>query len=175
MEESIEQVVCKSLLDEVENKDEGEVRDAHGVFEQLDERKRTLVPDDEWKTQIEERKRKLIQNVNLIQLPDGLKPTEEHKLLIVCGRLEEANNKLKFLLDEADKETIKENIPEAARVKCLDAWSKANTICLRLKTLISQKKRTFCEVYHSAAKQSLTRTKAMVNLLEAIVDALRAA
>ena len=85
MEESIEQVVCKSLLDEVENKDEGEVRDAHGVFEQLDERKRTLVPDDEWKTQIEERKRKLIQNVNLIQLPDGLKPPEEHKLLIVCG------------------------------------------------------------------------------------------
>ena len=175
MEESIEQVVCKSVLDAVENKDEGEVRDAHGVFEQLDERKRTLVPDDEWKTQIEERKRKLIQNVNLIQLPDGLKPTEEHKLLIVCGRLEEANNKLKFLLDEADKETIKENIPEAARVKCLDAWSKANTICLRSKILISQKKRNHCEVYHSAAKKSLTRTKPMVKLLEAIVDALRAA
>ena len=160
------------MLDEVENKDEGEVRDAHGVFEELDERKRTLVPDDEWKTQIEERKRKLIQNANLIQLPDGLKPTEEHKLLIVCGRLEEANNKLKFLLDEADKETIKENIPEAARVKCLDAWSKANTVCLRLKTLISQKKRTLCEVYHSAAKKALPRTRATAQLLGSTLDAL---
>ena len=92
--EEIEQVVCKSVLGEVMDEDEvrdaheGEARDAHGVFEQLDERKKTLVPDDEGETQLEERKRKLIQNVNLIQLPDGLKPTEEHKLLIVCGRLE---------------------------------------------------------------------------------------
>ena len=117
-------------------------------------------------------KRKLIQNVNLIQLPDGLKPTEEHKLLIVCGRLEEANNKLKFLLDEADKETIKENIPEAARVKCLDAWSKANTICLRINQVISEHKWVNIAEHVSTARLSLTRTKAAGKLLAATVNSL---
>ena len=46
---------------------------------------------------------------------------QELKLDRVLGNLEKAKDKLKLLLVEADKETIRENIPEAAREKCMDA------------------------------------------------------
>ena len=97
------------------------------------------------------------------------------KLRSSLGKLEKAKDKLELLLVEADKETIKENIPEAPRAKCLEAWAKAGNICLRIKHAISQKTRQNFDVYHSAAKKSLTRTKAMVNLLDAILYSLTAA
>ena len=73
----------------------------------------------------------------------------------MSGRLEEAKDKLERLLVEADKDTMKENIPKTARAKCLDAWSTASSICLRILKNITQ--------------QSLTITKAMIKLLKAIM------
>ena len=72
----------------------------------------------------------------------------------------------------ADEETIKDHIPEAARKKCVDAWSMASEICLRIKETLLQKKRKNWKVHHSAAKKSLPRTRAMAQLLESILDAL---
>ena len=92
--------------------------------------------------------------------------------MIVCGRLEVANNELKLLLEEADKETIKENIPEAARAQCLKAWSTASNICLRSNQVISEKKMLNIEEYLSAGRTSLTRTKAAGKLLAAITGSL---
>ena len=74
MEENIEETVSKSLLDEeyegLEDQKEnrfanrktmkGEVRDAHGILQQREERKKKLIEND-WEYQREERKRKLIQ------------------------------------------------------------------------------------------------------------------
>ena len=95
------------------------------------------------------------------------------KLRSSLGKLEKAKDKLELLLVEADKETIKENIPEAPRAKCLEAWAKAGNICLRIKHAISQKKRENWKAYLSAAKKSLLRTRAMAQLLGAILDALK--
>ena len=100
---------------------------------------------------------------------------QELKLDRVLGNLEKAKDKLEPLLVEADKETIRENIPEAARVTCLDAWSKADTIRLRIKQAISQKTKQNFEVYYSEGKQSLRITRSKVKLVEANVDALRSA
>ena len=87
--------------------------------------------------------------------------------------MKKAKNKLELLLVEANKETIRENIPEAAREKCMDAWSMANNICLRIKQAISQKKRKNWKEYCSAAKKSLPRIKAMEELLASILNALK--
>ena len=56
----------------------------------------------------------------------NLKPAETTKLRQMVDGLETANDKLKLLLVEADNETIKENIPKAAREKCKDTCYKTN-------------------------------------------------
>ena len=83
------------------------------------------------------------------------------------------NDKLKLLLVEADEETIKDHIPEAARKKYVDGWSTASEICLRIKETISQKKWNNWNVHHSAAKKSLPRTRAMAQLLGSTLGALK--
>ena len=148
----------------------GEARDT------LEERKRQLIQNDEWKKEkLEERKRKLIQNAQLRRDKGTLRPQDANKLRNMLGKLEKTKNKLETLLGKADEETIREEIPEASRARCLDAWSKTNTICLRIKQAISQKTKQNSEEYYSAAKKSLRITRAKVKLLEAIVHALRAA
>ena len=97
---------------------------------------------------------------------------EENKLRIVYGKLEETKDKLELLLFEADKDTIKENIPEAARKKCLDTWSNARNICMKIKETLLQKTGEHFEEYFSAGEKLLTSTMAKVSMLEAIVDAL---
>ena len=129
------------------------------------------------KKHLEERKRKLIQaqNEQSKRCKKGvLKMPEENKLRIVYGKLEETKDKLELLLFEADKDTIKENIPEAARKKCLDTWSKARNICMKIKETLLQKTGEHFEEYFSAGEKLLTNTMAKVNMLETIVDALAA-
>ena len=147
MEQLIEKEVRKSLLEYERQEDEkenpfanrktmkGEVRDS------LEERKRKLIQNDEWETKLEERKRKLIHNEHSKDLFGYFKKKDEMKLRNSLGKLAKAKDKLELLLVEADKETIKENIPEAPRAKCLEAWAKAGKICLRIKHAISQKTR----------------------------------
>ena len=125
--------------------------------------------------QFDERKAKMIKNQQLRKLPGALKTEEENKLRSVSGKLEKAKDKLKLLLVKADGETIKDHIPEAAREKCVDALSKASNIVLEIKHAISLKHRKHFKTNYSAGKQSLTSTKEMVSLLQAIVDSLRAA
>ena len=50
----------------------GEVRDAHGLSHQLEERKRKHVDSVDWEKQLENRKRKLIQKEQLRKLPGSL-------------------------------------------------------------------------------------------------------
>ena len=191
MEKTIDKVVCKSVLEQVlvsggdteyGQKDQKEnplanrktmaKRYCNGLLQQLKKRKKKLIDNEEWEEQFEEQKRKLIQNEDLKKSPDGLKTAAERKLMIVSGRLEVANNNLKLLLDEADKDTIKANIPAAARVKCFDAWSKANTICLRINQIKSEHKGVNIIEYVSTARLSLTRTKAAGKLLAATINSL---
>ena len=187
IEESIEQVVCKSVLEEEyeglldeafahRNAMKGEVRDAHGILQQLEEREKKLIQNDEREKQIEERKRKLIQTAqSKKRYYGGLKQADANKLRILCCKLEEAKEKLELLVIEADKETIKENIPEVARANCLDALSTASNICLRIKHGISQKEGQNIIEDLSAGTRSLISTKVKIQLLEAIMDSLRSA
>ena len=170
VEESIETVVCQSVRDEFKKTMEGEVRDAHGILQQLEERERKLLQND-WEYQCEERKRKLIHAAQ----SKPLMQKDASKLRTVCGKLEKAQYKLKLLLVEADEETIKENIPEATRANCLDALSTGSNICLRIKKTIAENKRKNIEEYYSTGKKSITRITEMINLLASIVHALRAA
>ena len=156
MEESIEKAVLEEMIESGRDKE-------YDAQEQL------------VKKHLEERKRKLIQaqNEQSKRCKKGvLKMPEENKLRIVYGKLEEAKDKLELLLFEADKETIKENIPEAARVKCLDTWSKARDIRMKIKETLLQKTGEHFEEYFSAGEKLLTSTMAKVSMLEAIVDAL---
>ena len=184
MEERIEETVRNSVLDEeyegLEDQKEhpfanrktmkGEVRDAHGILQQLDERKRKLWQND-WEYQREERKRKLIHAAQ----SKPLMQKDASKLRTVCGKLEKAQYKLELLLVEADEDTIKEKIPDATRANCLDALSTGNIICLRIKKTIAEKERNNIEEYYSTGKKSITRITEMINLLASIVHALRAA
>ena len=90
-------------------------------------------------------------------------------------KLEKGQVTLKLLLVEADEETIKENIPEASRAKCLDAFSTASNICLRINQAISANEGQKVEEHFSAAKKSITRITKMINLLGSTVNALRTA
>ena len=148
-----------------------EVRDAHEILQQREERKRKLIEND-WEYQREERKRKLIQAA---PRRGGLKVHGQIKLRNVLRKLEKGQVTLKLLLVEADEETIKENIPEASRAKCLDAFSTASNICLRINQAISANEGQNVEEKFSAAKKSITRITKMINLLGSTVNALRTA
>ena len=156
MEESIEKAVLEEMIESGRDKE-------YDAQEQL------------VKKHLEERKRKLIQakNEQSKRCKKGvLKMPEENKLRIVYGKLEETKDKLELLLFEADKDTIKENIPEAARKKCLDTWSKARDLRMKIKETLLQKTGVHFEEYFSAGEKLLTSTMAKVSKLEAIVDAL---
>ena len=185
MEVHIEKVVYKSVLeaefecggdkeyerqeDQKENPFANRKTMKGDAKDTLGERK--LVQNDEWrKENLEERKMKLIQNAQLKKQPDRLKKSDEIKLRSACGKLEKDNGKLALLLVEADKE-----IPEAGRARLMEAWSNADTICLRIKQAISQKTKQNFEEYYSEAKQSLGITRSKVKLLEAILDSLKTA
>ena len=79
----------------------------------------------------------------------------------------EAIYKLELLLLEADKEKITEDIPEATHANCVDALSTANNIYLRIEQAISQKKEPSIEDNFAAGEKTLTRVKAMAQLLKA--------
>ena len=166
MEENIETVVCKMVESVHERRKENDIRDCHmdGIWEY---RKRKLIMDDEWETQ------KLNPNVDLETLPGSLKAEEEHRLRIVCSKLTEAIYKLELLLLEADKENITEDIPEATHANCVDALSTANNIYLRIEQAISQKKEPSIEDNFAAGEKTLTRVKAMAQLLKATMNALK--
>ena len=85
-----------------------------------------------------------------------------------------AKNKLEALLVKAEEDTMKKDIPEAALTKCFDAWSKASTLCMRIKQIISQETGNVEENY-LAAKESFKTTKSMITLLDAILYDLRTA
>ena len=126
--------------------------------------------------QIEEQKRKLIQNYQWTSV-NGNPPKRRQvkKLQTVSDKLEKDKDQLKILLIEADEETIKENIPEASLAKCLDAFSTARNICLRINQAISAKEGQNVEEHFSAAKKSITRIAEMIKLLVSTVQALRTA
>ena len=185
MEELIEEVVCKSV--EFESEGDKVYESQEDQKENLFANRKTMKGDVRHvqypcysearagiSQQFEERKRKLLQKHNWKRIEGIIKPPEERKLRNVCGKLENANDKLKLLLVKADEEPIKENVPKAAREKCWEAWYTGTNTSSLIKHIISQNKRQHIEDYYSAGKKSLTRTKAMVNLLEAIVDSLRA-
>ena len=77
-----------------------------------------------------------------------------------------------LLLAETDKETIKENIPKAARAKCLEACEKATNTYWAIQQSISRKRSLNIDDL-SAGMEAVKKTKAMLNLLQAIVDSMQ--
>ena len=79
---------------------------------------------------------------------------------------------LNLLLVGADVEPIKENIPEAARAKCWEAWHKGTNTSSLTKHVISKKRSLNIVDDLSAGVEAVKNIEANQRLLQAIVDSL---
>ena len=121
--------------------------------------------------QLQARKYKMIQ-LQRKRHKGSLDVGEEQKLKMVSGKLKRANMQLMHLLAETDKETIKEDFPKVARAKCLEACEKATNTYWAIQQSIS-KKRSLNIDDLSAGMEAVKKTKAMLNLLQAVVDSMQ--
>ena len=120
--------------------------------------------------QLEERKSKMIE---LKKDKYGLKANDERKLQTASNKLATANDKLKILLDEADEETIKENIPDAVRRKCWEAWHCGTTRSFFIRNLIMEKRSLNLVDDLSAVEEAVKNTEAKRKMLQAILNSMQ--
>ena len=88
-------------------------------------------------------------------------------------KLVKANDMLNLLLVEADVEPIKENLPEAARAKCWEAWHKGTNTSSLIKYVISKKRSLNLVDDLSAVEEAVQNTEAKRTMLQAIQNSMQ--
>ena len=150
-------------------------------LQQIEERKREIIQEQMIKAKKQlnaknaKTKRKAMQDANCVNMPHAkpLTKAEEKRLQAMSDKFDEAINSLNGVMEEANENSIKENIPMRTTNKCLDAAAMAQQKHCAIQLALSSKICVDVKEDLAAGKKTLERLITLSKQLREIVDSVK--